>query len=52
MCFRNLFGGGTDSYKVTTDTPETDNPENKEEAPQEDDDSVFDLTDLYMIDEL
>ena len=47
MCFRNLFGGGTDSYKVTTD-----NPEKEEETSQEDDDSVFDLTDLYMIDEL
>lgn len=47
MCFRNLFGGGTDVYKVTTD-----NPEKEKEASQEDDDSVFDLTDLYMLDEL
>ncbi|MGN0006077.1 MAG: hypothetical protein ACI37Z_08940 [Candidatus Gastranaerophilaceae bacterium] len=52
MCFRNLFGGmNADTYKVST---ASDTKENKkdEEANKEDDDSIFDLTDLYMIDEL
>lgn len=52
MCFRNLFGGvNTDTYKVST-SPDAKENKSEEKVNEEDDDSVFDLTDLYMIDEL